>query len=85
MNDLMSKVLDAPIVQETIIPSTVGVVGAGMSWIAINERVSSVIFTITGIASAVVIIYTALNMVYKYKLTKLNYEKALREAQSTEE
>ena len=83
MTDLIQKVLNAPIVQETIIPGTVGVTAAGASWMAISAKVSSVAFLITGIASAVLVIFTAVNMYYKFKLTKLNYEKAAKEAQGT--
>jgi len=80
VKDLIQKVIDAPIVQETIIPGTLGVTGAGASWMAISAKVSSVVFVVTGIAGAVLLILTATNMYYKFRLTKLNYEKALREA-----
>lgn len=82
MNDLIQKALDAPVVTETIQPLTIGVTAAGMSWIAISEKVSSVAFLITGIASAILVIFTAVNMYYKFKLAKLDYEKAVKEDQS---
>jgi hypothetical protein len=78
--NLTQKVLNAPIVQEAITPATVGVTGAGMSWIAISHSVSSAAFLITGIGSAVLIVFTAFNMYYKFKLTKLSYEKARQKA-----